>query len=148
MGDEETPNSPLPPRPRQPWTVRNVAHRDKVLFAREQRREPTEMEDLLWRRLRGAPFGCRFRRQHPIGDFVLDFYCAQIKLALEVDGPVHLARSAYDAWRDAQLERLGIRVWRIAGEEVALRMPEIMGVIRQAGKEMREEARNRRSESE
>jgi very-short-patch-repair endonuclease len=124
--------------PREPWTVRNVAHRDKILFARQQRREPTVMENYLWGRLDGRPFGCKFRRQHPIGDFVLDFYCAQIKLALEIDGPIHRERTRYDEWRDQQMQALGITVWRIPADEVPARIPEIMGVIREAARRLRE----------
>jgi very-short-patch-repair endonuclease len=138
MSDDKPAGDAPAPRKHKPWTVRNVAHRDKILFAREQRREPTAMEEYLWERLRRQPFGCKFRRQHPIGDFVLDFYCAQVRLAIEIDGPPHRGRTDYDNWRDAQMKALGIRVWRVPDEEVAVRMPEMMGVIREAARRRRE----------
>ncbi len=69
------------------------------------------------------------RQQHPIGDFVLDFYCTQIRLAIDIDGPVHAERGRYDEGRDAQLGDPGIRVWRIPDNEAARRMPETMCVL-------------------
>lgn len=138
MSDGDPAGGTPAPRERKPWTVRNVAPRDKILFAREQRREPSAMEEYLWERLSRQPFGCKFRRQHPIGDFVLDCYCAQVRLAIEIDGPVHRARTRYDDWRDAQLQALGIAVWRVRDDEVATRMPEILGVIREASRRRRE----------
>jgi very-short-patch-repair endonuclease len=64
-------------------TVRRVAARDKVHFAREQRREPTRTEDRLWELLRDNGLGFKIRRQHPFRDFVLDFYCQPAKLCVE-----------------------------------------------------------------
>ena len=98
--------------------VMNVASKEKVAFAREQRRQPTRAERLLWRYLRQRHLGTKFRRQHPLGDFVLDFYCAEEQLAVEVDGPGHLDQAGYDQWRDAALAALGVRVLRIAEAEV------------------------------
>lgn len=57
--------------------------------AREMRREPTPAEAVLWSALRGGRLGVRFRRQHPVGRFILDFWCAEAKLAIEVDGGIH-----------------------------------------------------------
>src|SRR5689334_16373959 len=60
-----------------------------VVKARELRRHMSLPETLLWRLLRRAPNGVAFRRQHPIGPYVLDFYCPSAKLAIEVDGAAH-----------------------------------------------------------
>jgi hypothetical protein len=72
-----------PPPPQPPRTVKQVAFHDKIAFAREQRREPTQVEDRLWEHLRGRRHGVKLRRQHPVDDFVLDLYCPAAKLALE-----------------------------------------------------------------
>ena len=93
--------------------VIGAAWPDKVAFAREQRAQPTRAEKLLWQAIRGGAMGVRFRRQHPIGDFVLDFYCREARLAVEIDGPTHELSQRYDDWRDATLARLGIRTFRI-----------------------------------
>jgi very-short-patch-repair endonuclease len=74
--------------------------RETVKRARKLRSEMTLPEGLLWRELRKRPAGLKFRRQHPAGVYVLDFYCAAAKLAIEVDGRAH--DSAPAAERDAR----------------------------------------------
>ena len=59
-------------------------------YARQLRENPTPAEQLLWERLRGNQTGYKFRRQHPLDKYVVDFYCLALKLAIEVDGPIHL----------------------------------------------------------
>ena len=63
--------------------------RNTVKLARKLRSEMTLPEGKLWIELRKRPEGYKFRRQHPTGPFVLDFYCASVRLAIEVDGEVH-----------------------------------------------------------
>ncbi|MQY72086.1 MAG: DUF559 domain-containing protein, partial [Dehalococcoidia bacterium] len=59
-------------------------------LAREMRRAPTLAEEVLWQHLRNSQMGgFKFRRQHPIDRFIVDFYCFKIRLVIEVDGPVH-----------------------------------------------------------
>ena len=102
----------------------------KMLQAsRRLRSEMTDAERKLWDGLRGEGIrGMRFRRQHAIGRFVLDFYCPAHKLAVEVDGAVHDTpdQAEYDAARTEALEHLGIRVIRIRNEDVT---HDIMGVL-------------------
>ena len=86
--------------------------------ARQFRRSLSLPEKLLWVRLRGAPI--RFRRQHPIGPYVLDFYCPAAKLAVEVDGFAHETgdRPERDEVRTEWLRTRGIQVLRIAAKEI------------------------------
>jgi very-short-patch-repair endonuclease len=98
--------------------VKHAANADTVRFAREQRREPTRGEMMLWEALRGGCLGVRFRRQHPFDAFVLDFYCDAARLAVEVDGPAHEERRVYDQWRDERLLTQGIRTLRLPAELV------------------------------
>ncbi|MBT3605014.1 MAG: endonuclease domain-containing protein [Candidatus Latescibacteria bacterium] len=87
--------------------------------ARELRKNLTPSEKVLWQSLRGRKCnGWKFRRQHPIGRFIVDFYCAEIRLIVEVDGGVHLERELYDAERTELLEKQGYRVIRFSNEEV------------------------------
>ena len=88
--------------------------------AKELRRRLTMPELLLWQRLRGNPSGIKFRKQHPISNLVLDFYCAAKRIAIEVDGIVHdmAGRPERDALRDAKLAALGVSVLRIRAAEV------------------------------
>jgi very-short-patch-repair endonuclease len=107
------------PRPPRQTRVVRAASAAKVRFAREQRRQPTHQEEALSRALRGSALGVRFRRQHPVDDFVLDFYCDAASLAVEVDGPQHEDQADYDEWRDAWLrEKHGIRVIRVRAVEM------------------------------
>ena len=73
-------------------------------------------EKKLWARLRRDALGVRFRRQVPVGPYVLDFYCPAAKLVVEVDGPLHA--QVADAKRDAFLEGLGMRVIRVPSFEL------------------------------
>jgi len=88
--------------------------------ARKLRREMSLPEGLLWNRLRGRPMGVKFRSQHPIGDHIVDFYCAAKQLAFEIDGIAHDMgnRPQRDASRDATLNGMGVRVVRIAATDV------------------------------
>ncbi|MGD9498461.1 MAG: endonuclease domain-containing protein, partial [Armatimonadota bacterium] len=104
----------------------------KVKFAREQRRQPTPGEQVLWQALRRQKLGVRFRRQHPIGDFVLDFYCAERGLAIEVDGSSHEGEQARDQWREAELLQLGIRVIRLPDKLVRSDLAAALRIIRRA----------------
>jgi very-short-patch-repair endonuclease len=104
-----------------------------VQRARQLRDQLSLPEALLWRLLKGSPQGVHFRSQHPIGDYVLDFYCAKAKIAFEVDGIVHDMgdRPERNAARDAWLRGQGIEVVRIPAAEV-LKSPETVaeGVMR------------------
>ncbi len=103
---------------------------DMVLRARALRREMTLPEGLLWRELRKRPGGFKFRRQHPLGSYVVDFYCPAAKLVIEVDGEAHSmgAQPVHDAHRDAWLSENGFRVLRIAARDV---LNDLAAVLRQ-----------------
>ncbi|WP_294323829.1 endonuclease domain-containing protein [uncultured Sphingomonas sp.] len=77
-------------------------------------------EVLLWQRLRLEPCGLKFRRQHPILNYVLDFYCARARLAVEIDGEAHDrgTRPARDAERDAVLAAHGLTILRVPARDV------------------------------
>ena len=78
-------------------------------------------EVLLWQALRGGQVGgLRFRRQHPIGPYVLDFYCPALRLAVEIDGAAHdnPDRAGRDLRRDAWLAGQGIRVLRVPAADI------------------------------
>ena len=98
--------------------------------AREQRRQMTRPEQLLWSALRRSPIGQRFRKQHPAGPFVLDFYCPAAKLCVEVDGQSHDFTSAHDAARDRWLARQGVRTLRVAARDVMENLAGVVELIR------------------
>jgi very-short-patch-repair endonuclease len=86
--------------------------------ARLLRREMTLPERLLWREIRGRRLGPRFRRQVPMEPYVVDFYCPQARLIVEVDGEFHAERQVEDARRTARLESRGYRVIRFQATEI------------------------------
>jgi very-short-patch-repair endonuclease len=86
--------------------------------ARTLRRQMSPIEHKLWHALRGAQLGASFRRQHPVGPYVLDFYCPSAGLAVEVDGDEHATRVNRDALRTRFLNRRGIRVIRFSNRDV------------------------------
>jgi very-short-patch-repair endonuclease len=91
-------------------------------------------EVLLWRGLRREALGGHFRRQHPIGVYVLDFYCDRAKLNVEIDGQTHSLAGApeRDARRDAWLEAQGVRTLRLPAIYVLKNLNEALETIRAA----------------
>ena len=101
--------------------------------ARQLRREQTPAERKLWARLRQRQiYGLRFRRQHPIGRFIVDFCCISHKLVIEIDGRTHDAQMAYDQARAELLQGQGYKVIRFTNSEVER---EIDGVLAEIARE-------------
>lgn len=88
--------------------------------AREMRHPQTPAEATLWHGIRNRNLGYKFRRQHPIDRFIIDFYCALAKLCIELDGDSHLeaGQMEYDAARTEYLEYLGYKVIRFTNNDV------------------------------
>ncbi|AQM67644.1 hypothetical protein Vca1114GL_01127 [Vibrio campbellii] len=77
-------------------------------------------EEVLWQRIRRKQLGVKFRRQHGIGRYIVDFYCAELNLVIEIDGDSHFSDEGKekDTIRDSFMETLGIKVLRFTNEEV------------------------------
>ena len=102
---------------------RNTAprpHSGTTHNARKLRRKMSLPEVILWQWLRQRPAGLKFRRQHPTGPYVLDFFCIDARLAIELDGEAHSYgdRPKRDATRDQWLRSSGIDTLRIPAREV------------------------------
>ncbi|WP_278959596.1 endonuclease domain-containing protein [Aquipseudomonas alcaligenes] len=98
-------------------------------FARHLRREATDAETLLWRHLRDRQLaGHKFRRQHPLPPYVLDFYCEALRLGIELDGGQHYADEGakHDQYRAECLLGRGIRLLRFSNREVLLELPTVL----------------------
>lgn len=105
---------------------------DQKHFARQLRRNMTDTEKLLWRHLRGHRLaGQKFRRQQPLGGYVVDFVHFGARLIVEADGGQHNA-SAGDVQRDQWLRRQGFRVLRFWNNEILLNTEEVLAVIFEA----------------
>jgi 5-methyltetrahydrofolate--homocysteine methyltransferase len=104
-------------------------------LARHMRHQPTRAEDVLWQWLRNRRVGgAKFRRQHTIKKFIVDFVCIEQHLIIEVDGSIHEQpeQAEYDQQRQALLESYGFRVLRFTNAEVLQSTEEVVNVIRQA----------------
>jgi very-short-patch-repair endonuclease len=96
------------------------------------RNNETEAEKHLWQRLnKNQLHGFRFKRQHPIGSYIADFYCHKAKLVIEIDGKSHNAREQklYDTLRTEELEAYGLRVIRFSNDEVFRNIDEVIKKI-------------------
>ncbi|MCC3155539.1 DUF559 domain-containing protein [Hymenobacter sp. BT770] len=89
-------------------------------FSRVNRRNSTEAENALWQLVRGNKLGVRFRRQHAIEQYIVDFICLPAWLIIEVDGEYHsdTEQAAYDGGRTYRLQELGFFIQRFSNEEV------------------------------
>jgi len=104
-------------------------------IAGKLRKEHTPSEDILWKALRNRQLeGRKFRRQNPIGAFVVDFYCTDERLAVEVDGPIHETQQEADKLRQEMIESLGTRFVRVTAEQVEQNLPKVLNIIRAAFK--------------
>jgi very-short-patch-repair endonuclease len=113
------------------------AARDKLAVARAMRAVPTAAEATLWSALRGRKLGgWKFRRQHVIAGYVVDFYCAELRLAVEVDGAVHQTRRADDCQREDDLASLGVHVVRLSNTEVLERLEATLGKLARCSESM------------
>ncbi len=108
-----------------------VKDKSKIAFARKLRGDMSPPEVLVWARLRRRKNGLAFRRQHPVGPYILDFYCARVRLAVEIDGEHHYYEDQQrkDAVRDAWLAAQGIKTLRIPGLEIVADPEEMVNQI-------------------
>src|SRR5687767_1293197 len=113
--------------------TRHRIHPVILTHAREMRHPQTPAEATLWRALRNRRTGFKFRRQHPIYRFIIDFYCAEAKLLIEIDGESHLepAQEEYDRARTEYLEKLGYKVIRFTNNDVRYNIQAVTGEILQ-----------------
>lgn len=97
---------------------------DNIRYLRQNQ---TRAEQLLWAQLRANRIGARFRRQHAIGPYIVDFYCHAARLVIEVDDESHDMRFAQDQRRTAWLNRYGLKVVRFSNRDV---FDNLEGVVR------------------
>ena len=118
-----------------PKSGKQPVDRTTLARARTLRRAMTPWERRLWLALRGRKLGgLRFRRQHPVPPYILDFYCHSQRLAVELDGAHHggSEQAAHDAARSAYLARMGIRVLRFTNQDVTRRLEGVLVQIAEA----------------
>ena len=100
-------------------------------YVRHNRRHATPAEDALWQAVRGSQLGGRFRRQHAIGSYIVDFICVKSFLTIELDGEVHaeVGQAEYDRGRTYILTELGYRELRFTNHQVLHQLPQVLAII-------------------
>lgn len=99
-------------------------------LARQKRKTPTAAEERLWQNLRNRQLlGFKFRRQHAIERFIVDFYCAEAGLVLEVDGTIHQYSKEEDLIRQAYIESYNLHLLRFSNEDILNNLDEVLNKI-------------------
>jgi very-short-patch-repair endonuclease len=114
-----------------PRFARFPYRRDLLQKARALRKKSTLGEVLLWRAIKGRQLGCEFHRQVPVGEYIVDFFCHEKGLAVEIDGSTHdhEEQFLYDQKRQAWLEGKGIRVVRFAEMEARANLDGVVDAL-------------------
>ena len=105
-----------------------VTHKD---LRKDLRKNSTNPEQRLWQKIRSNQLGFKFRRQHGIGRYIVDFYCADLNLIIEIDGDSHFTTDAmeYDFERNEFMEGLGIKVLRFTNDQINQSLDEVLSEI-------------------
>ncbi len=108
------------------------------LLARQLRKNSTLPEVLIWQNIKQRAYGVQFHRQVPMLNYIVDFYCHEIGLAIEIDGSSHDHSFLYDAKRQGELEAYGVRFLRFSNEDVKKNMFSVLLVIEETVRELTE----------
>ncbi len=111
------------------------ATKETVVRAKELRKTMTKTEAILWEKLRNRRLaGLKFRRQHPVEIFIVDFFCPEKMLVVEVDGGIHLTKNQreWDENRAHEIEKYGIKIIRFTNEEVENEVIKVLMEIKKA----------------
>ncbi len=109
-------------------------HSNKYLHdaRKDLRNQSTEHEIILWYKINNKKLGYKFRRQHSIGQFIADFYCAEKRLVIELDGSQHLDNQEYDKERSEYFESLNIKVLRFWNSEITRNIDGVIQKIKES----------------
>jgi very-short-patch-repair endonuclease len=99
---------------------------------RDLRKNMTDSERILWSKIKNDKLGHRFRRQFSVGHYIIDFYCPRKKLAIELDGVIHLHQKEYDAVRDKFMKDFEITVLRFWNDDIRHDLNGVLMQIEQA----------------
>jgi len=98
-------------------------------LSRQLRANSTKTEIILWKNIKGIVLGHKFHRQVPINEFMVDFYCHELFLAIEIDGCTHYYNYEKDKMRQDRLESLGIKVLRFNDEDIKRHLNDVLRII-------------------
>jgi very-short-patch-repair endonuclease len=120
-----------------------------LVHRRENRQNMTLAESIVWEHVRAHRLGAQFRRQHPFLNYIVDFYCAEVDLVIEIDGATHSTPEeiSYDQYRQSELEKLGYTVIRFTNVEVIETQEVVVDKIKQWIADLRAAKAARKEES-
>jgi very-short-patch-repair endonuclease len=110
-------------------------------LARELRKNSTLAEIFLWQNIKGKCYGHEFHRQVPIGDYIVDFYCHELHLAIEIDGNTHDYNFEKDDVRQKNLESMGVTIIRFNDKDVKKNMTDVLRALEFVISEIEEKRR-------
>ena len=117
--------------------IENLPYNPKLKeFAKQLRKNSTLSEVLLWQNIKNKALGVQFHRQVPLLNYIVDFYCHELMLAIEIDGDSHLYKYNYDKKRQGELENLGITFLRFSDFDVKQNMFSVALTLEQVVLEM------------
>jgi very-short-patch-repair endonuclease len=106
-------------------------NKELTSYSRANRKNQTDVEKILWHHLRNKQIeGLKFRRQYPVGSYILDFYCIESQLAIELDGSQHIGNKSYDTIRSQYFNKLGIEILRFWDNEIIENIDGVLEVVR------------------
>lgn len=132
-GEENRGLTPVPsPKGKGVYTADPMLYNVLKTYAEENRKNPTEAESILWNALKAKGNGAKFRRQHIIGDFIVDFFCNEANLVIELDGGYHNMPSQMksDAERTEALKNMGYTELRFKNEEILCNIDNVLKTIK------------------
>ena len=112
-------------------------------YARELRKNSTLSEVILWKNIKNKALGVQFHRQVPMLEYIVDFYCHELMLAIEIDGDSHLYKYEYDSKRQGELEKEGVIFFRFTDLDVKQNMFSVGITLEQVVQELINKTNNR-----
>ncbi len=116
----------------------------KIIFqyAESLRKNMTEAEKIVWDQLSNNKLEVRIRRQHPLGNYIADFYCHKLKLVIEIDGGIHLSKENKDSDmnRDIMMTEYGIKILRFTNHQVLQNVEKVVEEVKMTIQELKREA--------
>ena len=112
-------------------------------YAKELRKNSTLSEVLLWKNIKNKALGVQFHRQVPLLEYIVDFYCHELMLAIEIDGDSHLYKYEYDVKRQGELEKEGIIFLRFTDSDIKQNMFSVGITLEQVVQELIDKRNNR-----
>jgi len=115
----------------KPEYKRQIFSASRMLYRRRDlRQKTTTAEDVFWEEVRGNKLGYKFKRQFSIDNYVIDFYCPDFKLAIEIDGGIHKYRRTYDNYRSSILKAYGVFEIRFTNKEIEENLTKVIALIK------------------